>query len=150
MSLARRNSAPVEEKEEKDDREPEDILMDQLSIPWDVRRQSMSLRVNMSGFEKKVWNFLGKHENPWGFLRQWPMDGYFFDFYSQHYCVALEADGPDHLNRVAEDLKRDKVMAKKGVRTIRLTPADFKRKSAGDLYLYVRDAVENVDPDAKD
>lgn len=121
--------------------------MDQLNIDWDVRRQSMNLRQNMSGFEKKVWKFLGQLENPWGFLRQWPMDGYFLDFYSQHYCVALEADGPHHLFQKSSDLQRDKILAKKGVRTIRLTPADFQRHSTGDLYLYVRNAIENVEQD---
>lgn len=143
--MGRKNSYSVEEKEEEDDREPEDILMDLMNVPWDIRRQSMNLRQNMSGFEKKVWKFLGQIENPWGFLRQWPTDGYFLDFWSQQYNVALEADGPQHLFKQASDLKRDKILAKKGIRTIRLTPADFQRQSTGDLYLYVRNAVENVD-----
>lgn len=141
--MARKNSV---DGEEKDDREPEDIMMDLMNTPRDIRQKSVGLRNNMSGFEKKVWTFLGKDENPWSFLRQWPMEGYFLDFYSQHYNVALEADGPHHLARAAQDLVRDKVLLKKkGIRTIRLTPANFLRYSKEELFEYVTNAIENVE-----
>ncbi len=135
--------------EAEDDREPEDIMMELFNVPQDIRNQSVSLRENMSGFEKKVWKFIGKHENPWGFLRQWPVDGYFLDFWTQHFNLCLEADGPHHVLRRADDLKRDKVLAKKGIRTIRLTPADFQRHSLGEMFIYVRNAIENVEPEDK-
>jgi very-short-patch-repair endonuclease len=148
VKVARKKADEVE-KEEEDDREPEDIMMEMFNIPMDVRHQSVNMRLNMTRLEKKVWGFLGKHENPWGFLRQWPAEGYFLDFWSQHFNVCLEVDGPHHFLRLAEDLKRDKVLAKKGIRTIRLRPADFQRMSTGELFIYVRNAVENADPKAE-
>lgn len=132
----------AKDSEEKDNREYEDIMMEMHNIAPDVRIQSVNLRQNMSGFEKMVWNFLGKDENPWGFLRQWPVEGFFLDFFTDRYNVALEADGPHH--RDADDKVRDRVLSKKGITTIRLTPADFVRKSKGELFVYLRNALENV------
>ncbi len=141
--MAKKKAEQVD-KEEEDDREPEDIMMELFNVPLDVRNQAVNFRVNMTRLEKKVWAFLGKHENPWGFLRQWPTEGYFLDFWSRHFNVCLEVDGPHHLLHKSEDLKRDKVLAKKGIRTIRLTPANFQLMSTGELFIYVRNAVENA------
>jgi len=143
--LARKKAEDVEEKEDK--RDAEDIMMDLAGVPGDVQVEARALRRNMSGFETKVWKFLGKDENPWGFLRQYPVEGLFLDFYSQHFNVDLEADGPHHLNRRASDRRRDRTLMKKGVRTIRLTPADFVKSSKEELFIYVRNAIENTDHD---
>jgi very-short-patch-repair endonuclease len=91
---------------------------------------------NLTGFEKKVWAFLGKELNPWRFLPQVPLHGFVLDFYSPEGHVCLEADGPDHAYRIQalKDLKRDEVLLAHGIRTIRITLKEFHTTKPVQLY----------------
>ncbi len=96
-------------------------------------RFAMISTVNLTKFEKKVWTFLGKNLNPWGFQIQVDKFGYLLDFYSDRYLLAIEADGPDHVGRVQDDMHRDQVLLERGIRTLRLQPVDFVRNSRNQL-----------------
>jgi very-short-patch-repair endonuclease len=92
-----------------------------------ILARSRLLRANMSDFEKKIWKLVGGSGNPWNLLRQIPMRGYFLDFYSPDAMACIEADGPDHLGAPEHDRRRDIELRKQGIRTLRITPADFRR-----------------------
>lgn len=98
--------------------------------------------ISQTGFEKRVWRFLGNSENPWEFKQQVPMFGYILDFYSFKYMLCIEADGPNHRNQQAEDLKRDKVLYEKGIKTLRLTPMDFARNSKQKLVDVIEEFID--------
>jgi len=97
-------------------------------------------RVNMTGFESKVWKFLGKDDNPWAFMPQMSLYGYLVDFYSPKYQLVLEADGPNHLDSVQADEIRDQVLLSHGVKTLRLKPIDFVQYTGQQLF----DRIEYV------
>ena len=110
---------------------------------WD---HSYWLRVNMTGLERKVWKFLGAEENQWGFVRQWPLRGYYLDFFSHKHNVGLEADGPDHVRQLAADRQRDAHLLKSGVRVYHVTPADFVKFGNTKMLGYIQDFVFNSEP----
>lgn len=101
--------------------------MESAKTDGPTRYQARVLRENMSGFEKKLWKLVGGEGNPWGLLRQIPMQGYFLDFYSPEGLACVEADGPDHINTADRDMQRDAVLRKAGIRTLRIRPSDFSR-----------------------
>ncbi len=127
-----------------DNRDPEDIMMDMEGVPLDIKRKAIWLRHNMSSLERRVWLLLGRQDNPWGMLRQYPKHGYYIDFYASSFGVALEIDGPDHADRVEEDAARDGVLLGKGIRTIRLTPGDLDILRGVAFYDYLRGAIEET------
>lgn len=90
--------------------------------------------VSPTGFERKVWSFLGKENNPWGFLPQQILFGYVIDFYSLKYLLVIEADGPSHNQTRAEDNKRDADLRKHGIQTLRLDPGDFVQYTNVQLF----------------
>jgi very-short-patch-repair endonuclease len=135
-------------KDEEDYRDPEERLQETLGFAPEIIREARFYRNNMSSEEKRLWKLMGEYENPWGFLRQWPLGGYFLDFYSSHYNVALEMDGPFHAGREVEDHHRDKILKEKhAVDTIRITPWQLTKSSAAQIYAYLSDAIEFGDGD---
>jgi very-short-patch-repair endonuclease len=55
------------------------------------------------------------------FRRQRTIDRYVADFYCAEAKLAIEVDGGVHDTQVAEDARREQVMATHGVRTVRVT-----------------------------
>lgn len=104
-------------------------------------RQSWWGTVAMGPFELMVWKFLGKEDNPWGFLPQQQHGGYIVDFYSQQFMLALEADGPVHIRQKVEDAKRDDELMKLGIRTLRLTPGDFRVHSRQKIFGLIEEYI---------
>jgi len=91
-------------------------------------------RISMTKFEKKVWKLLGGDDNPWRFQCQVPKFGYVLDFYSEQFMLCIEADGPAHQKQLAADNARDVALAKMGIQTLRIVPADFVEHTAQQLF----------------
>jgi very-short-patch-repair endonuclease len=78
-------------------------------------------RKNPTPDEHTLWNALksdalaGLH-----FRRQQVIDGFIVDFYCAGSQVAIELDGAVHSGQTAEDAERDRALAAKGIRTIRI------------------------------
>jgi very-short-patch-repair endonuclease len=124
----------------------EDEYLDSLEgLDPGIKVQSRLLRDNMSTFEVKVWKLVGKEENPWNLLRQIPLQGYFLDFYSPEAMACIEADGPDHVKSDKHDNARDSVLRKGGIRTLRITPADFRRMRPMELLALIGNFIETDD-----
>jgi len=132
---------PKKEKEQP----AEDAYLDGLEIAPDIKAHSRLLRANMSSFETKIWKLIGKEDNPWGLFRQIPMGGYFLDFFSPAHMACIEADGPDHVFSKERDAARDIELRKAGIRTLRITPADFQRARPMGILQLISGFVETED-----
>jgi len=97
---------------------------------------------NMTALEKRVWKWMGKTKNPWGFIPQYPHKAWTLDFFSPQFMLGIEADGPAHLKTVREDEARDRALEKDGILTLRLTRGHFVRYSAQRLFDLVEEVVK--------
>jgi len=101
-------------------------------------------RASQTEFERKVWKLLGKKENPWMFVPQVEILGFVVDFYSPLHRLALEADGPEHIQTAHKDRDRDKVLLiKKGIKTLRLTMDNVDFGSPQTLFRLIEHWASN-------
>lgn len=128
-----------------DTRCAEDICMDVAGFSPEVKRKAIWLRNNMTSIEKSVWAKLGKDSNPWGFLRQYPVKNFYADFFSENFLTILEIDGPDHVFRKTEDLRRDQILASHGIATLRLNILDLKLMRGTEFFDAITNFLENSD-----
>ena len=128
-----------------DNRDAETIMMDVEGVDPEIKRKAEWLRANMTALEKSVWKRLGGVDNSFGFLRQYPRNGYYLDFFSLQFMVDLEIDGTDHINRLTEDLRRDNNLMAHGITTIRLNILDLKLMKGTDFYEAIKNCLENSD-----
>jgi len=61
--------------------------------------------------------------------------GYIVDFWCPKAWLALEVDGKHHLNQVGYDKKRDAVLKKKGIETMRFTASQVNTNPAAVVAL---------------
>jgi very-short-patch-repair endonuclease len=82
------------------------------------------LRNNMTPAEKRLWYKIRcKKLHGIQFCRQMPIESYIVDFYSKAPKIAIEVDGPIHLEAQAtgNDINRDYVLKTLGVTVLRFT-----------------------------
>jgi very-short-patch-repair endonuclease len=84
-------------------------------------QRAKELRQQMTPEEKILWQHLrtnrlcGLH-----FRRQQIIDGFIVDFYCHKARLVIEVDGGIHQQRVEYDTERDKVLAARGLRVLRI------------------------------
>lgn len=83
---------------------------------------SRDLRTNMTDAEQLLWSRLRRKQIlgvP--FYRQKPIAGYIADFYCAAAHLAIELDGSQHYEKIAQaqDKERDKLMAALGLQVLR-------------------------------
>ena len=66
-------------------------------------------------------NFLGLN-----FRRQHIIDGYIVDFYCHKLKLAIEIDGSVHQNQIKEDIERQKVIEKRGIKIFRVNSKEVE------------------------
>lgn len=81
------------------------------------------LRENPTPAEKLLWERLRANQTGYKFRRQHPMDKYVVDFYCLALKLAIEVDGPIHLDpsKKLEDENKDIDLAEKGIEILRFT-----------------------------
>ena len=88
----------------------------------------------MSPPEGLLWNRLrGKQLAGLKFRRQHPVEPYVLDFYCAEVKLAVEVDGTVHMDegQAAKDDHRDRFLAERGIRTLRIFARDvFKEMDA--------------------
>ncbi len=92
-------------------------------------KNAQTLRKNMNDEEKRLWyDFLKKL--PITVNRQKNIGNYIVDFYVHSKGVVIELDGSQHLSEEHEisDKLRDKELNKLGLRVIRYTNDDIKKR----------------------
>ena len=98
-----------------------DLITHQAVQPEKLRR-AQELRRNMTPAEQVLWQKLRANRlDGWHFRRQQVIVGFIVDFYCNPARLAVEVDGPVHLQQAQADQERDQALAAAGVQVLRLT-----------------------------
>jgi len=102
------------------------------------------LRRNMSPPEVVLWSQLRGKRLGFKVLRQHPIGPYVADFYVSTAKLVIEVDGGAHDfgNRPERDERRDRYLADRGYRVLRIAAADVTRNLEGAL-LFIAEQVMN-------
>jgi very-short-patch-repair endonuclease len=93
-----------------------------LKAPIKAVKRSRKLRRQMSPTEALLWRVLRKRPGGFKFRRQFPLDPYSLDFACLEARLAIEVDGEAHDrgDRPQRDECRDRRVAERGFRTLRI------------------------------
>ena len=83
------------------------------------------------------------------FRRQQVIDGFIVDFYCHAAGLVVEVDGPDHQDRADYDAERDRVLAARGLRILRVTNDEVRRNLPAVLTRITTEATR-IPPSAPD
>ena len=90
---------------------------------------SRTNRKKQTDAEKLLWFRLrNKQLAGYKFRRQYPVQNYILDFYCVEKRLAVELDGSQHMNNKIYDEKRDTVLQKYGIETVRFWDNDVLQK----------------------
>lgn len=85
--------------------------------------RARDLRQRMNSAERKLWQALRSRKiGGFKFRRQHPFGPYTLDYYCHDLRLAIEIDGPSHLERYDDDVARDIYMERHGILTLRFKP----------------------------
>jgi len=104
-------------------------------------------RANLNPPEARLWLSLrGRRLDGLKFRRQHPIGPYILDFYCAAAKLAVEVDGAIHdvEDQIRHDQRRTTWLAQRGVRVIRLRPADVKDEIEGVLGFIGRVALARL------
>ena len=88
------------------------------------------LRRNLTASEKILWKKLSQKQIGVWVYSQKLAYGYILDFWIPCVGIAVEVDGPSHAKQKSWDRKRDAVLKKKGIITMRFTNDAVKNNTA--------------------
>ena len=94
-----------------------------------------ALRKRMSRSERRMWGLLRRDLLGFRFRRQFPVRGYFLDFYCSAAKLCIEVDGDFH--SPMPDAARDADLAKVGIMTIRV-PASVLFQDTKELTAWIQ------------
>lgn len=104
-------------------------------------------RKNPTPDERALWKAL-RNEAIAGlhFRRQQVIDGFIVDFYCAAAGLAIELDGPVHAAQRVEDAERDRALASRGVRTIRIASERARNDLASVLKEIEAQCIADLTP----
>lgn len=105
----------------------------ELSGPKKTIQRARQFRSTMSLPERLLWNELRKKATGLRFRRQHPAGQYVLDFYCDAAKLCVEIDGLHHDFTAARDCARDRWLAGRGVRTLRISASDVLGNLEGVL-----------------
>lgn len=109
------------------------IIVGQAVDPAKVQR-AKELRREMTAEEAILWQHLRRnHLAGHHFRRQQVIDGFIVDFYCHDRALVVEVDGGLHEQRRGYDLERDRILARRGLRILRITNDKVRTDLAGVL-----------------
>ena len=101
------------------------------------------LRGKMTLAERRLWKALRRNAaHGFHFRRQQVIDGYIVDFYCDAVKIAIEVDGCVHEDRVGYDEFREGVLARNGVRVVRISNDAMYDVEA--VIEFIEDEIEEV------
>jgi very-short-patch-repair endonuclease len=86
------------------------------------------LRHSPTWTEAVLWQELRCKKLGVSFRRQVPLAGYIVDFYASSVGLVVEVDGGYHVERARADARRDRALARRGYRVLRI-PADVVQRA---------------------
>ena len=91
-------------------------------MPTWKKEKAKEMRENPTKAEAALWERLKERRiDGFKFRRQAPLYGWIADFWCPSERVVIEVDGGYHATRKDEDALRDRVLAEKDIRVLRLT-----------------------------
>jgi len=90
--------------------------------------------------EDMLWERLRRRQLGLRFRRQHPIGDYVLDFYCGEALLTVEVDGPAHADQQGYDRERDRWLASRGIRVLRL-PDDLVREDLGEALRLIREAL---------
>jgi very-short-patch-repair endonuclease len=97
-----------------------------------LKTTARMLRKQSTLAEILLWNELkGKKLLGCDFHRQKPIGNYIVDFFCPGLKLAIEIDGASHLDRIQEDMKRQKELESLGIRFLRFQDIEVKQDLGG-------------------
>ena len=94
--------------------------------------------------EKLLWDRLKDRALGVRFYKQSPMFGYVADFYCAEALLVVEVDGPFHAKQVAYDRKRDAVLWRKGILTMRFSSDEVENNLSAVVALIANKALRRA------
>ncbi len=90
-------------------------------------QRAKELRRRMTPEEQALWERLRGHRlNGLHFRRQQVIDGFIVDFYCHACGLVVEVDGDIHAAQADYDAERDEILARRGLRVLRIANADVR------------------------
>ena len=87
--------------------------------------RARALRGAMTPAERRLWSALRAHRlSGLHFRRQQVIDGFIVDFYCSTAGLVIEVDGPVHIALTQRDAERDRILAARGLRILRVSNDD--------------------------
>lgn len=104
---------------------PQPLLGDHVTR---LEAEAQRLRKNMTVSEKKLWEALrGSRLHHWHFRRQHVIGQVIVDFYCHRAELVVEVDGPIHAVQVEQDTQRDRYLASRGLRVLRVNNDEIEQ-----------------------
>jgi very-short-patch-repair endonuclease len=124
--------------------EPRNIVIGQQVDDAKVQR-SKDLRREMTPEERMLWESLRRNQlKGLHFRRQQVIDGFIVDFYCHAVGLVVEIDGKSHDHKQAYDAERDKVLAQRGLRILRIRNDEVRLDLAAVLKRIARACKEQT------
>jgi very-short-patch-repair endonuclease len=103
-----------------------------LNVPPALKERMIEiarhLRTDQTPSEDILWQALrNRRLNGWKFRRQFPLGAFVLDFYCAEARLAIEVDGPIHLQQIEADLIRQSLIEELGIRFVRVTAEQVER-----------------------
>jgi very-short-patch-repair endonuclease len=96
--------------------------------------RARELRQRMTPSERALWQALRGHRcNGLQFRRQHVLEGFIVDFYCHAAGLVVELDGPIHQQQAGYDHERDRILAERGLRTVRVKNEELAADLPGVL-----------------
>jgi len=107
------------------------IVIGQRVDPAKVQR-ARELRHQMTSEEKILWQALRANQlGGFHFRRQQVIEGFIVDFYCHAAGLVVELDGGVHQQRIDYDAERDRVLAARGLRVMRVQNQAIRKNLPG-------------------
>ena len=109
-------------------------------LPDNLKSFARELRQTQTDAEQLIWSMLrDRRLHGMKFRRQHPIAPYVLDFYCHEAKLAIELDGGQHNERVAEDERRSEFLTKQGIRVLRFWNNDVLQNTEVVLEAIWRD-----------
>ena len=100
----------------------------------------------MTKAEVILWSRLRRKQFGYRFLRQYSIGKFILDFYCPKLLLCIEVDGGGHYDsedKIECDKRREKVLEKLGISTLRVTNTDVYKNMDG-VILAIEDRIEKL------
>ena len=95
-------------------------------VSHEKRQRARELRQAMTPAEAALWEHIRLDKLGVHFRRQQIIDGFIVDFYCHASKLVIEVDGPIHDRQHEYDAERDAIIARWGLRVLRVTNGDIE------------------------